>query len=172
MASAAVSTAVVLGARNGGGAITRDFLARDVRVATVARTPGDLEDLEEGGAIPIRADAADFEALGGALRRAEEAIGPPDVIVDAVSASRPPDDGSGFGGGSLATATMAGFDGWAVDVARQAFVSLGVGARALNGRGGTFVQVTGAPARRANPQRGLIAAGGAAVRALTHAAAL
>jgi NAD(P)-dependent dehydrogenase (short-subunit alcohol dehydrogenase family) len=33
------------------------------------------------------------------------------------------------------------------------------------------VQITGAPARRANPQRGLIAAGGAAVRALTHAAA-
>ena len=48
---------------------------------------------------------------------------------------------------------------------------LRAGAQALEGRSGTLVQITGAPARRANPQRGLIAAGMAAVRALAHAAA-
>lgn len=56
-------------------------------------------------------------------------------------------------------------------VARQAFTFLRAGAEALEGRGGTLVQVTGGPARRANPQRGLVAAGMAAVRALCHAAA-
>jgi NADP-dependent 3-hydroxy acid dehydrogenase YdfG len=168
---AQLNTAVVLGARNLGGAITRDLLARGVHVATLARTQPDLDALKTEGAIPIRADAADSEQLEEALNRATEEIGPPDLIVNAVSATRPPQDGSGFGGGSLAAASMAGFDGWTVPVARQAFVFLGVGARALTGRGGTLVQVTGGPARRANPQRGLMAAGSAAVRALTHAAA-
>ena len=38
-------------------------------------------------------------------------------------------------------------------------------------RGGTLVQITGGSARRAMPGRGLWAAGAAATRALTHAAA-
>jgi NAD(P)-dependent dehydrogenase (short-subunit alcohol dehydrogenase family) len=171
VSSVAVETAVVLGARNLGGAITRDLLARGVRVATVARTQADLALLEHEGAVPIPGDAEDAEDLSDALRRAAAAIGPPDLIVNAVSASRPPEDGSGFGGGPVAAASMAGFDGWAVAVARQAFVFLGAGAHALEGRVGALVQVTGGPARRANPRRGLVAAGGAAVRALTHAAA-
>jgi NADP-dependent 3-hydroxy acid dehydrogenase YdfG len=58
-----------------------------------------------------------------------------------------------------------------VAIARQAFVFLTAGAAALAGRG-TLVQITGAPARRAAPSRGLVAAGAAATRALTHAAAL
>jgi NADP-dependent 3-hydroxy acid dehydrogenase YdfG len=165
-----LNTAVVLGARNLGGAITRDLLVRGVRVATLARTQPDLDALKAAGAIPIRVDAADSQQLAEALGRAAAEIGPLDLIVNAVSATRPPEDGSGFGGGSVAAASMAGFDGWTVPVARQAFVFLGVGARALKGRGGTLIQVTGGPARRANPQRGLMAAGSAAVRALTHAA--
>ena len=167
----ATDAAVVLGARNLGAAITSDLLERGVRVATVARTQGDLDLLEGGGAVPLQADAADAEQLGEALAEAAAQIGPLDLIVNAVSATRPPDDGSGFGGGPLIFASMAGFEGWTVQVARQAFVALKVGARALHGRGGTIVQVVGGPARRANPERGLMAAGGAAVRALTHAAA-
>ena len=104
------------------------------------------------------------------LRAAAE-LGPPDLIVNAVSSSRPPNDASGFGGGALAGASAAGFEGWAVAAARQAFAFLQAGVRALDGHGGTLVQVTGAPARRANAERGLVAAGSAAVRALTHAAA-
>jgi NAD(P)-dependent dehydrogenase (short-subunit alcohol dehydrogenase family) len=171
VSSDSVGAAVVLGARNLGGAITRDLLSKGSRVATVARTQSDLDLLEQDGAITVRADAADLGQLGEALCAAAAKLGPLDLIVNAVSAARPPDDGSGFGGGALAAASMAGFDGWTVPVARQAFVFLRAGAQALEGQSGTLVQITGAPARRANSQRGLIAAGMAAVRALAHAAA-
>jgi NAD(P)-dependent dehydrogenase (short-subunit alcohol dehydrogenase family) len=163
--------AVVLGARNLGAAITRDLLDRGLRVATVARTRADLDPLAGDGAIAFQADAADAEQLGQALSAAAAQIGPLDLIVNAVSAVSPPGDGSGFGGGPLPSASMAGFEGWTVPAARQAFVALKIGASALSRRGGTIIQVVGAPARRANAGRGLIAAGGAAVRALTHAAA-
>jgi NAD(P)-dependent dehydrogenase (short-subunit alcohol dehydrogenase family) len=163
---------VVLGARNLGGAITRDLLDHGSRVATIARTQSDLDVLAELGARSIQADVTDSAALEGALSEAAAQIGPLDLVVNAVSAARPPQDGSGFGGGPLATASEAGFAGWTVAVARQAFVFLSVGVRALAGRGGTLVQITGAPARRAAPERGLVAAGFAAARALTHAAAL
>jgi NAD(P)-dependent dehydrogenase (short-subunit alcohol dehydrogenase family) len=161
-------TAVVLGARNLGGAITRDLLVSGVQVATVARTQADLDALEAEGAVTVRADAADPGQLAEALARAAAEIGPLDLIVNAVS-TRPA--GGAFGGGSLVQAASADFDAWTVAVARQAFVFLGTSARALAGRGGTLVQVTGAPARRARPHQGPIAAGQAAVRALTHAAA-
>ena len=163
--------AVVLGARNLGAAITRDLLWRGVRVATVARTRSDLDLLEGGGAIAFQADAADPEQLRQTLSQAAAQIGPLDLIVNAVSAIAPPGDGTGFGGGPLSSASMAGFEGWTVPAARQAFVALKIGASALRPRGGTLVQVVGAPARRAKPERGLMAAGSAAVRALTHAAA-
>jgi NAD(P)-dependent dehydrogenase (short-subunit alcohol dehydrogenase family) len=163
--------AVVLGARNLGGAITRDLLARGMRVATVARTQADLEPLAVDGAVAIRGDAADADRLDRAIIQAAAQNGPADVIVNAVSAGRPPNDGTGFGGGPIAAATVAGFDGWTTTVAHQSFVFLGAGARALRGRGGTLIQIVGGPARRANPERGLFAAGSAAVRALTHAAA-
>jgi NAD(P)-dependent dehydrogenase (short-subunit alcohol dehydrogenase family) len=163
--------AVVLGARNLGGAIARDLLAHGVRVASVARTAADLDRLRGDGAVTLSADAADADQLGRGLARAAEAIGPVDLIVDAVSAARPPGDGSGFGGGPLASATLAGFDAWVMSVTRQAFVTLQAGIRALSARGGVLVEIVGAPARRADSGRGLIAAGSAATRALTHAAA-
>lgn len=162
---------MVLGARNLGGAITRELLGRGMRVATVSRTQADLDLLARDGARAVRADAGDPDDLARALSHATREIGPLDLIVNAVSVARAPEDGSGFGGGRLGDATIAGFEGWTVAVARQAFVTLSVGTRALQDRGGTFVQVVGAPARRANPERGLLAAGAAAVRALCHAAA-
>ena len=161
----------MLGARNLGAAITRDLLTRDMRVAAIARTQADLDVLAADGAIALRADVTDSAQLAAALAGAAAGAGPPDLIVNAVSAGRPPEDGSDFGGGAVADATAAGFDGWTVAVARQAFVFLGAAVRALGERGGTILQITGGPARRANPQRGLVAAGMAAVRALTHAAA-
>jgi NAD(P)-dependent dehydrogenase (short-subunit alcohol dehydrogenase family) len=171
MSARASSTAVVLGARNLGAAITRDLLADGARVAAIARSEADLNALAQDGATPLRADAADSGQLAKALSDAARNLGPLDLIVDAVSAARPPADGSGFGGGPLATATMAGFEAWTVSVARQAFVTLQAGIQALQDGGGTFVEIVGAPGRRADPQRGLIAAGSAAVRALIHAAA-
>ena len=166
-----VGVAVVLGARNLGGAITRDLLARGVRVATVARTAADLAVLQSDGALALHADAADPEQLRVALDRAAVELGPLGLVVNAVSADRPSGDGHVFGGGSVASASMAGFEGWAVPAARHAFVFLREGARALEGRGGTLIQIAGAPARRASRDRGLIAAGMAGVRALAHASA-
>jgi len=168
-----VNAAVVLGARNLGAAIARDLLADGVRVASIARTPDDLDLLARDGALPLRADACDRAELDDALREASRKLGPPELIVDAVSATRPPDDGSGFGGGTITSATSAGLEGWTLAVLRQAFTTLQASTSSLlQHEGGTFVEIVGAPARRAAPSRGLIAAASAAVRALTHAAAL
>jgi NAD(P)-dependent dehydrogenase (short-subunit alcohol dehydrogenase family) len=166
-----LSAAIVLGARNLGAAITLDLIARGVRVATIARTRSDLNLLARDGAITITADAADPGELAAALDHAANQVGRPELIVNAVSPPRPPDDGNGFGGGSIASSSIAGFEAWALPVAQQALVFLGAATRALQTRPGTLVQVTGAPARRTNPERGLISAGMAAVRSLTHAAA-
>lgn len=163
--------AVVLGARNLGGVIARDLLAAGWRVASIARTPESLEPLARAGALAISSDAAEPAQLESALARVAAKLGPLDLIVNAVSATRPPQDGTAFGGGEIAAATLDGFNGWTLPAARQTFVFLNTGSRALEGRGGTLVEIVGAPARRADPGRGLLAAGQAAARALVHAAA-
>jgi NAD(P)-dependent dehydrogenase (short-subunit alcohol dehydrogenase family) len=168
-----VNSAVVLGARNLGATITRDLLSDGVRVASVARTAEDLELLASDGALPLTADASDQVQLDEALREASQRLGRLELIVDAVSATRPPDDGSGFGGRRLMSSTPEGLEGWTVSVLRQAFATIRAGTSALlHHGGGTFVEIVGAPARRAAPGRGLIAAASAGVRAMTHAAAL
>ncbi len=162
---------LVLGARNLGGAMAREFMAAGWRAAAVSRTDESLEGVRGDGALGLTADAADLEALRAAIEEARTGLGRIDAIVNAVSASRPPAGGGAFGGGPLEDATLEGFEGWTAAVARQAFVFLSAGMAALPD-GGTLVQVTGGSARRANPGRGLWAAGSAAVRALTQAAAL
>jgi NAD(P)-dependent dehydrogenase (short-subunit alcohol dehydrogenase family) len=171
MSSGVKPVAVVLGARNLGGVIARDLLAAGWRVASIARTPESLEQLERAGALAIACDAAEPAQLESALARVAAKLGPIDLIVNAVSAAKPPQDGSGFGGGEIAAATLDGFNGLTLPAARQTFVFLNTGCRALEGRGGTLVEIMGAPARRADPGRGLLAAGQAAARALVHAAA-
>ena len=114
---------------------TRDLLGRGGHVATIARTPADLEPLQALGAATVRADAADRTALDDALRAAASHLGPLDLIVNAVAPARPPNDGTGFGGGAMREATPAGFDEWVVAVARQTFVFLAAGAAALAGQG-------------------------------------
>jgi len=139
----------------------------------VARSADTRERVRAAGGL-ADADAADLDSLRGAITEVREAYGRVDAIVNAVSASRPPEGGGPFGGGPLADATLAGFHGWTAAVAEQAFVFLSAGAAALRdqGRGGgTLIQVTGGSARRPSPGRGLWAAGAAATRALVHAAA-
>lgn len=165
---------LVLGARNLGGAVVRQFAAAGWKTAAVAQSDDTLARAREDGALAFRADAADLGALAAVVEEARSGLGSLDAIINAVSASRAPQDGGPFGGGPLADASPAAFDGWTVAVARQAFTFLSVGSAALRagGNGGTLVQFTGGSARRANAGRGLWAAGGAAARALTHAAAL
>jgi NAD(P)-dependent dehydrogenase (short-subunit alcohol dehydrogenase family) len=160
---------VVLGARNLGRAILHHFRADGWEGAAIARSTASLEGID---GVAIQSDASDPDALRGALAQAREQLGGLDLLVNAVSASRPRRPGGAFGGGPLADATLDDFRGWGGAVAEQAFVFLSEGGRALrDAGGGTLVQVTGGSARRAMPGRGAWAAGAAATRALTHAAA-
>ena len=173
MTDEAKRVAVVLGARNLGGAIAAHLMERGWRVAAIARSEETASAAGERGALGIAADATDPEQLGTALARVRDELDPPQLIVNAVSASRPPDDGAGFGGGPLGEATLEGFRGWTAAVAEQCFVFLSTGIAALRegGSGGTLIQVTGGSSRRAMPGRGLWSAGGQASRAMVHAAA-
>src|SRR5213592_2231172 len=165
--------AVVLGARNLGGAIADHLLAEGWQVGAVARSDDTLERMRSAGALALRADAADPGELAGALRQASEELGGLDLVVNAVSAARPPAGTTTFGGGPVADATVEAFRGWTAAVAEQAFVFLSEGARALRaaGGGGTLIQITGGSSRRALPGRGLWSAGSQATRALVQAAA-
>jgi NAD(P)-dependent dehydrogenase (short-subunit alcohol dehydrogenase family) len=164
--------AVVLGARNLGGAILDHLVAEGWRAAAVARSEETVAAVRERGSLGIAADASDLDELGGALAQVRGELGPPSLIVNAVSASRPPAGGGPFGGGPIADATVEGFHGWTVAVVEQAFVFLSSGVRALReSGGGTLIQTTGGSARRAMPDRGLWSAGAQATRALVHASA-
>jgi NAD(P)-dependent dehydrogenase (short-subunit alcohol dehydrogenase family) len=163
--------ALVLGARNLGGAILDHLVADGWRAAAVARSEETVAAVRERGSLGIAADASDPDELAGVLARVRAELGPPGLIVNAVSASRPPAGGP-FGGGPIADASVEGFRGWAAAVAEQAlvFLSTGIGALRESG-GGTLIQVTGGSSRRAMPGRGLWSAGAQATRAMVHAAA-
>jgi NAD(P)-dependent dehydrogenase (short-subunit alcohol dehydrogenase family) len=164
-------TVVVIGARNLGGAILDHFLELGWNAAGVARSEETLEQVTARGALALQADASDPEQLSAALAGARQEFGSLDAVVNAASAARPPGSGP-FGGGELATADLAAFEGWTAAVARQAFVFLSAGAQALQpSGGGTLVQITGGSSRRAMPGKGLWAAGAFATRALVQAAA-
>ncbi|MEA2285505.1 MAG: hypothetical protein QOJ21_1548 [Solirubrobacteraceae bacterium] len=165
-------TILTLGARNLGGAILDHFIALGWNAAAVARSADTLDAVRAKGALAIEADAADPEALDEAMDAVRRRHSSLDVIVNAVTASRPA-AGAPWGGGPIAQGTMDTVRAWTVPVAEQGFAFLSAGARALEagGRGGTLVQITGGSARRAMPGRGPWAAGAFATRALTQAAA-
>jgi NAD(P)-dependent dehydrogenase (short-subunit alcohol dehydrogenase family) len=82
--------------------------------------------------------------------------------------------GEVFGGGAIADASLETLHRWAIPVQELAFVFLAEGARALRAAGGswgTLVQITNGLSRRPEPDKGLFAAGHAAVRALVQTAA-
>src|ERR687884_110281 len=165
-------TILTLGARNLGGAILDHFMALGWNGAAVARSDDTLARVRDRGALAIQADASDPAELERAMAQTRAEHGSVDLVVNAVSAARPPGQGP-FGGGPFLDATMEGARGWMVAVAEQAFAFLSTGARALlEDGGGTLVQVTGGSSRRAMPGRGLWAAGAFATRALVQAAAL
>lgn len=163
-------SALVLGARNLGGAIAAHLVADGWQVACAARSVESLAAARAAGALAVEADAATPAGVEAALAAATAAHGAPALVVNAVTASRPPASGA-WGGGPIAEATLEGFHGWAGAVAEQAFVALSCSARHLLPAGGTYIQVTGGSARRALPGRGLWSAGAQATRAMVQAAA-
>jgi NAD(P)-dependent dehydrogenase (short-subunit alcohol dehydrogenase family) len=122
--------AVILGARNLGGAILDHLQADGWSCAAIARSDDTVAAVRERGALGIAADASDLDSLGAAIAQVRGELGPPSLIVNAVSASRPPRDDKGFGGGPIGDATLDGFRGWATAVAEQAFVFLSTRASA------------------------------------------
>jgi 3-oxoacyl-[acyl-carrier protein] reductase len=165
-------SALVLGARNLGGAILDQLLSAGWSGAAVARSEETLERVRARGAVALGADASDAGELRAAITAARDELAGLDLVVNAVAASRAGRAGP-FGGGPVADAQLDDWRAWGGAVAEQGFLFLSEGARALReqGRGGTLVQVTGGSARRAMPGRGLWSAGAQAVRALVHAAA-
>ena len=111
-------TILTLGARNLGGAILDHFIAQGWKGAAVARSDDTLARVRERGALAIRADAADPAELERAMAATREEHGSLDVIVNAVTASRPPAEGP-WGGGPIAEGTMDAVRGWTVAVAEQ-----------------------------------------------------
>lgn len=164
-------SAVILGTRTLGGAVAGRLLAEGWRVAAVARSAQSLAAAADRGALALRADAADPGELREVLEKARAAHGGPDLIVNAVNATRP-EPGDPFGGGTLAEASLTAFRGWGSGVAEQAFVFLSTGIRLLREQGGgTLIQVTGGSSRQARAGAGCWAAGAAGTRALVQAAA-
>lgn len=163
-------SAVILGARNLGGAIVDRLLADDWQVAAIARSDATLTSVAQRGALALKADAAEPRALTTALETAAKVQGGLDLIVNAVHPHRPP-AGSPLWGGSLATMDLATYQGWGSAVAEQAYVFLHTGINALRaGGGGTLIQITGGSAVRATAGRGAWAAGCFGTRALVLSA--
>src|SRR3954470_14370812 len=143
-------TMLTLGARNLGGAILDHFLAQGWNGAAVARSDDTLAAVRERGALAIAADASDPGDLERAMAQTRAEHGSLDLVVNAVSAARPPAQGP-FGGGPFLDATMEGARGWMGVGGEQAFAFLSTGARpSLEGGGGTPVKATGGAPRRAS----------------------
>jgi NAD(P)-dependent dehydrogenase (short-subunit alcohol dehydrogenase family) len=162
---------VTLGARNLGGAILDHALATGWSCAAVAQSDDTLDAIRARGAHAIRAAVLDPDQLERAFADAADTLGGLDAVVDAVSIAR---GGPGivWGGGPLADAGLDEFQSWTADVARQAFLFLSVGARALRAHGGgALIQVTNATSLHPAPRAGLWSAAHHAMRAMTLAAA-
>jgi NAD(P)-dependent dehydrogenase (short-subunit alcohol dehydrogenase family) len=169
-------TALILGARNLGGAIGEHLAGKGWQVAGLALSQDTASNFESAvpGALGLATDASTPAAVDEAVSRARDHYGSGlDLLVNAVAAGPSP-SGAPFGGGPLADLSPEDFDHYALKVARQTYAFLSAGVRALraNEGGGTLIQVTGGSTRRAIPGRGAWAAGAFASRALTQAAAL
>src|SRR4051794_33055780 len=114
-------TILTLGARNLGGAILDHFIAQGWRAAAVARSADTLDRVRARGALAVEADASDPADLERAIAATQQEHGSLDVIVNAVTASRPPPSGGPWGGGPIADGTMESVRGWTVAVAEQCF---------------------------------------------------
>jgi NADP-dependent 3-hydroxy acid dehydrogenase YdfG len=162
-------TAVVLGARNLGGAVLTHLLDRGWQGAAVARSPESLAGPRERGALGVEADASDPEALRAALEQVRAELG---ARTSSSTRSRRRDRRAAAGRSAAARSPRRRSRTCAAGRARSASRRSSSSPRGC-GRcdGGTLIQVTGGSSRRAMPGRGLWSAGAQATRALVHAAA-
>ena len=172
MSAEARRSAVVFGARNLGRAVIENLAAEGWSVVGIARSEETLAGVARAGAVPLAGDVTDRTSVREALEHAASLHGRVELVVNAAAAYGGARSGP-FGGGPLSEASAEAFEPWAAAPARAAFTFLSTSAAFLRAQGGaaTVIQVTGGSARRAMPGRGLWAAGAAATRALSQAAA-
>jgi NAD(P)-dependent dehydrogenase (short-subunit alcohol dehydrogenase family) len=150
---------LVFGAKGLGRAIAEHLIAQGWEATGVSRT------VETAEAFPGRGMVADLTEIA-AMRRLVEAVGPVDLAVNAVSPK------GRFGGGDLITTDDDAMAPYLQQLLPEVFAFFRVVGKEMVDRGsGTLIQVTGGSARRALPGRAPWAAGAAAVRALSQAAA-
>ena len=154
-----VPVAVVLGARNLGGAVLDHYLSLGGAARRSRRAP--TRSSASGRAGRSRSRPTPPTPASSPARSSAPAseLGGLDLVVNAVSAARPP-AGGGLRGRADRRGHLEGYRGWGAAVAEQAFVFLNAGAKALReAGGGALIQVTGGSARRAMPGRGIWASG-------------
>lgn len=115
--------AIVVGARNLGGAILDKLLADGWTVTGVARSDETLAAVTARGATALAVDATDPEAVENVLRGVPRV----DLAVNATASYGGP---GAFGGGPISEADLGAFEDWAAKPARQAFAFLSVRLRA------------------------------------------
>jgi NAD(P)-dependent dehydrogenase (short-subunit alcohol dehydrogenase family) len=155
--------AVIIGAGPGiGQAVARRFAREGLAVAVVARTDKTVEAAAEAvtalgaRAVALTADSADETSLRGALDRAAEELGPPDVVVynaAIIQADQP---------GELSV--RAHQEAWAVNVVGALNAAAHVAPDMARRGGGTFLITGGMPAPK--PDYVSLSLGKAGVRAL------
>lgn|SRR4051794_15341922 len=150
---------LVLGARGLGRAIAEHLMPQGWEAVGVARSQETADAFPGTGVVADLTDAA-------RMREVVASAAPFDLAVNAVSPK------GRFGGGDLTTTDDGAMAPYLEQLLPEVFAFYRICGAALaeNGRG-TLVQVTGGSARRALPGRAPWAAGAAATRALSQAAA-
>jgi NADP-dependent 3-hydroxy acid dehydrogenase YdfG len=150
---------LVFGARGLGRHIAEHLMPQGWEAVGVARSQ------ETAAAFPGTGVAADLTDIGR-MREVVAQAAPFDLAVNAMSPK------GRFGGGDLATTDDDAMAPYLEQLLPEVFAFYRTCGEALSTQGhGTLVQVTGGSARRALPGRAPWAAGAAATRALSQAAA-
>lgn len=150
---------LVFGARGLGRAIAEHLMPQGWEAVGVARSRETADAFPGTGVVADLTDA-------GRMREVVASAAPFDLAVNAVSPK------GRFGGGDLTTTDDEAMTPYLEQLLPEVFAFYRICGAALAGKGrGTLVQVTGGSARRALPGRAPWAAGAAATRALSQAAA-
>ena len=150
---------LVFGARGLGRVIAEHLMPQGWEAVGVARSES------TAGDFPGRGIVADLTDVGR-MRELVAEVAPFDLAVNAMSPK------GRFGGGDLTTTDDDAMAPYLEQLLPEVFAFYRLcGAALVSNGGGTLVQVTGGSARRALPGRAPWAAGAAATRALSQAAA-
>jgi NADP-dependent 3-hydroxy acid dehydrogenase YdfG len=150
---------LVFGARGLGRAIADHLMPQGWEAVGVARSQDTVSAFPGTGVVADLTDAA-------RMREVVSDAAPFDLAVNAMSPK------GRFGGGDLTTTDDDAMSPYLEQLLPEVFAFYRIcGAALVSNGGGTLVQVTGGSARRALPGRAPWAAGAAATRALSQAAA-